>query len=271
LRRLPFDTPVLVQGSGGSAAWVKEGAAKPMTQWTYTRTKRAPLKVAAIAAATQETLMRASAAADVLIRDELAQAIGARIDTTFISDDAAVADQSPAGLLNGTAALTLSGGATVANIRSDIQKFLTTMSEDNQSVAGCFWVMPETVAIALSLVANEVGAPAFLGIGPTGGTLQGLPAFTSQYVPTLSDGPVVALIKGSDIFLGDEGGIQVSVSDQASLSMSDAPTGNSKTPTATSVVSLWETNSVGFRVERFLNWAKRRDSAVAWGTVGWSG
>lgn len=271
LRALPFDTPVLVQGSGGSAAWVKEGSAKPLTQWTYTRTKLAPLKVAAIAAATKETLMRASAAADVLIRDELAQAIGATIDGTFVSDDAAVADQSPAGLLNGTAALTLSGGATIANIRADIKAFLTAMVTNNQTVAGTFWVMPETVAIALSLIANEVGAPAFPGIGPNGGTLVGLPVFTSQFVPSMSDGPVVALIKGSDIFLGDEGGIQVSMSDQASLEMSDAPTGTSKTPTAAQVVSMFQTNSVAFLVERFLNWAKRRSSAVAWGAVGWAG
>src|SRR5690606_5421457 len=59
-RRLPFDAPVLVQSSGGTAQWVKEGDAKPLTQWTYTRAKLTPLKVAAIAAATKETLMRAS-------------------------------------------------------------------------------------------------------------------------------------------------------------------------------------------------------------------
>src|SRR5690606_23812219 len=67
LRRLPFDTPVLIQGSGATAKWVKEGNAKPLTEWTYTRTKLAPLKVATIAAATKETLMRASAAAAALL------------------------------------------------------------------------------------------------------------------------------------------------------------------------------------------------------------
>src|SRR5690606_36669026 len=75
LRRLPFDTPVLVQGSAGSASWVKEGEAKPVTQWTYTRTKLVPLKVAAIAAATKEMLKRASVAGDTLIRDELTRAV----------------------------------------------------------------------------------------------------------------------------------------------------------------------------------------------------
>lgn len=270
-RRLPFDAPVLVQSSGGTAQWVKEGDAKPLTQWTYTRAKLTPLKVAAIAAATKETLMRASVNADAFLRDELARAVNARIDGTLISTAAAVQDESPAGLLNGTPPLTLSGDGSVAGIRCDIAQFLKELVGDNLSVSGAFWVMPETVAIDLSLATNEVGAPAFPGITPNGGTLAGLPVFTSQYVPIDSDGPVVALIKGDEIFLGDEGGIQVSVSDQASLLMDNAPTMDSTTPTGSnSMVSMWQTNSVAFLVERFINWQKRRDSAVVWAHVNWN-
>lgn len=266
-RPLPFDAAVLVQGSGGTAQWTKEGDAKPLTQWTYTRAKLAPLKVAAIAAATKETLMRASVAADTFLRDELARAVNSRVDSTLISDAAAVADESPAGLRNGVSAITLSGGSDIASIRCDIATFLKELVGDNLTVAGAFWVMPETVAIDLSMATNEVGAPAFPGVTPTGGTLAGLPVFTSQYVP---DG-VVSLIKGDEIFLGDEGGIQVSVSDQATLQMDDAPTQQSiGTPVATAGVSMWQTNSVAFLVERFLNWQKRRASAVVWATVNWN-
>lgn len=269
-RSIPFDAPVLVQGSGGTAQWVKEGDAKPLTQWTYTRAKVSPLKVAAIAAATKETLMRASAQADAFLRDELARAVNARIDGSLISDAAAVTDESPAGLLNGTGALSLTGDGSVAGIRCDIAQFLKELVGDNLSVAGAFWVMPETVAIDLSLATNEVGAPAFPGITPNGGTLAGLPVFTSQYVPTESEGSVVALIKGDEIFLGDEGGVQISVSDQASLQMDNAPTMNSTTPTGSnSMVSMFQTNSVAFLVERFLNWQKRRASAVVWAHVNW--
>lgn len=269
-RNLPFDTPVLVQGSGGTAQWVKEGDAKPLTQWTYTRTKLSPLKVAAIAAITKETLMRASVAADAFMRDELARAVGSRIDSTLISDTAAVADESPAGLLAGTAALTLGGDGTVAGIRCDIAQFLKAMSGNLLTVNGAFWVMPETVAIDLSMATNEVGAPAFPGITPTGGTLAGLPVFTSQYVPTDSDGPVVALIKGDEIFLGDEGGIIVNTSDQATLQMDSEPTQSSiGTPTATAGVSMFQTNSVAFLVERFVNWQKRRSTSVVWANVNW--
>lgn len=275
LRRLPFDTPVLVQGSGASAKWVAEGNLKPLTSWTYTRTKMAPLKVAAIAAATKETLMRASVAADTLLRDELARAVGAAIDTKFISGDSAVTDESPAGILQGLSPIAVSGGTTVADIRCDIAAFLTEFAENNLSLSGAFWVMPERIAIALSLIVNEVGAPAFPGITPNGGTLAGLPVFVTGYATTDSTGSTVALIKGDEIFLADEGGIQVSMSDQATLVMDDAPTGNSTTPTGVdasgqAVVSLWQANSVGFLVERFVNFARRRAEAVAWASVNWS-
>jgi len=43
-------------------------------------------------------------------------------------------------------------------------------------------------------------------------------------------------------------------------------------PVPTSLVSLWQTNSVGIRAERFINWGKRRASAVAYLTgVAWGG
>ena len=266
LRRLPFDTQVLVQASAGVGKWTAEGDAKPLTSWTYTKAKLVPLKVAAIAAATQEMLKRASVAADTLIRDELTRSVNTAVDGTFVSAAAAVTGESPAGIRNGISALTLTGDGTVAGIRCDIAAFLKELAGDNLSVSGAFWIMPELVAIDLSLATNEVGTAAFPGITPTGGTLAGLPVFTSQTVAT----NVVMLVKGDEIFLGDEGGIEVRISDQASLEMDNAPTQSSiGTPTATTTVSMFQTNSVAFLVERFLNWQLRRAGAVVWATVNW--
>ena len=269
-RSLPFDVPVLVQNSGGVAKWTKEGSAKPATSWGYSRTKITPLKVTAIAAATNEMLDRASAAADVLIRDELARAVGERIDGTLISAAAAVPDESPAGLLNGTGATPLTGDGTVFGIRCDIATMMKAMVANNLSVAGAFWVMPETTAVDLSLATNEVGAAAFPGMTPTGGTLAGLPVYTSQYVPIDSTGASVALVRGDEIYLGDEGGLIVKASDQASILMADDPAMSSTTPTAAQLVSMWQTNSTAFLVERFLNWQKRRAQALVWAQVNWN-
>lgn len=270
LRRLPFDTPVLIQSTGGAAKWVREGSAKPLTSWTYARAKLEPLKVAVIAAATKEMLNRASVAADALIRDELSRAAGAAIDGTFVSAVAAVASESPAGIRNGTPEMTLTGDGSIEGIRCDAAAMLKELVGDNLSISGSFWIMPETVAIDLASAITPMGTPAFPGMTPTGGTFLGLPVFASQYLPTDSSGSVVMLVKGDEIFLGDEGGIQVSMSDQASLVMDSAPTMNSRTPTAAQVVSMFQTNSVAFLVERFINWQKRRNQAVVWAAVNWN-
>lgn len=269
LRRLPFDTPVLIQASTGSAKWVKEGAAKPLTEWTYTRTNLKPLKVASIAAATKEMLMRASVSADALIRDELARAVGATIDSTFIDPNAAaVTDESPASILNGVAATTLSGGTDYEAVRCDMATLKKQFLESNNSLRGAFWLMSETLATDLSDMVNPLGQPAFAGLTYEGGSIGGIPVFTSQYVGQDSNGSILALVKGDEIFLGDEGGIQVSMSDQASLVMDSAPNMNSAvTPVAAQVVSMWQTNSVAFLVERFINWQRRRFVSVAWGYV----
>src|SRR5690606_33312572 len=100
-------------------------------------------------------------------------------------------------------------------------------------------------------------------LGKDGGTLLGLPVIVSEQVPTTSAGSIVALLNAQDIYLGDEGGIAIDVSREASLEMSSTPTmdGGASPPVPAQVVSLWQNNLVGFRAERTINWDKRRDEA----------
>jgi hypothetical protein len=120
------------------------------------------------------------------------------------------------------------------------------------------------------MMVNPLGQAEFPGITMTGGTFNGMPVIVSDYIPA----GTVVLANASDIYLADEGGIQVDMSREASLEMADNPAHDSTTPTgATSLVSMFQTNSVAFRVERFINWARRRPAAVAiltgvtWGTA----
>src|SRR5690606_36893624 len=112
------------------------------------------------------------------------------------------------------------------------------------------WIMTAVTALALSLMRNPLGQTEFPGIGMNGGTFFGLPVIVSQYVST----GVVALINACDIYVADEGGIAVDMSREASLEMDNAPTHDSTTPTDSDLVSLWQTNTVGFRAERTINW-----------------
>lgn len=268
LRAVPFRVPLIGQTSGGEGYWVGEGKAKGLTKFDFERKTLEPLKVANIAVLTEEAIRYSSPAADILIRDALADALRQRMDIDFINPaKAAVADVSPASILNGVAGIA-STGVTADDVRIDLRALFSAFIAANNSPTTGVFVMKGTQALALSLMVNALGNPEFPNVTMFGGTLMGLPVIVSEYVPT----GIVALVNASDIYVGDEGGIQVDISREASLEMDSAPAHNSGTPTPAQMVSLWQTNSVGMRAERIINWARRRASAVAYLTgVDWGG
>lgn len=268
LRRVPFRVPLIGQTSGGDGYWVGEGQAKPLTKFDFERKTLEPLKVANIAVATMEVIRDSSPAADGIIRDQLAAALRERLDIDFIDPaKAAVAGVSPASILNGVAGIPSSGN-TADDVRADIRALFNAFIAANNAPTSGVWLMPATTALALSLMQNPLGQAEFPGISMTGGELFGLPVIVSEYIPTASAGAVVALVNASDIYLGDEGGVDLSMSTEASLQMDNAP--DNPTTASTVLVSLWQRNLVGFRAERSINWARRRTSAVAYLTgVNW--
>lgn len=266
---VPFRTPLISQASGGSAYWVGEGKPKPLTSWTYAKTTLAPLKVATIAVATMELLRDSSPAADGLIRTELGRAVRERLDIDFIDPGkAAVANVSPASILNGISAIP-SSGSDAEDIRADIRTLFGTFIAANNAPTNGVWIMGAETALALSLLQNPLGQAEFPGVGMTGGTLFGLPVVVSQYAVRDTEGAVVALVNASDIWVADEGGLEVRASNEASIEMDNAPT-NASAPSGAVVeqtlVSMFQTNSVAFLAERTMNWARARASAVAYMT-----
>lgn len=272
LRRVPFRVALIGETSGGAGYWVGEGKAKPLTKFDYSRTTLDPLKVANIAVLTQEVIRDSSPAADVLIRDGLVAALQARMDTDFVDPlKAASAGVSPASILNGIAGI-LASGTDAAAVRADVKKLFQAFIAANNAPTSGVWIMDNVIALALSLMQNPLGQTEFPGITMNGGTFMGLPVIASQYVPTDSNGHRVALVNASDIYYSDDGGFDLAMSTEASLQMDTAPTGDSTTPTAAQLVSMFQTNSVAFRAERTLNWSRRRDSAAAYlDGVNWGG
>ncbi|MBN8292827.1 phage major capsid protein [Rhodobacter sp. NTK016B] len=263
LRNIPFRTPLISQTGGGTGYWVGEGKPKPLTAFDFDRTTLDELKAAAIAVVTEELLRKSSPAADMVLRDSLAAAVRARIDVTFIDPSiAASAGVSPASITNGVSAIASTGNDADA-IREDVRQIMATFIAANNAPTTGVWIMSSTTALGLSLLLNPLGQPEFPGITMAGGTFMGMPVIVSEYVPSVSAGSFVVLANASDIYFGDEGGMMIDVSREASLQMLDNPTNDVTTPTATSMVSMWQTNSVAFRAERILNWKKRRASAVA--------
>lgn len=261
LRKVPFKTPLLGQTSGGSAGWVGEGAGKPLTKFDFARTTLDPLKVANIAVLTMEVIRDSSPAAEALVRDGLAAAIAERLDIDFIDPHkAASAGVSPASITNGVTAH-VSLGTDANQVRCDIEALLGDYIAANNAPTNGVLIMSAITALSLSTMRNALGNKEFPDITMMGGTLEGFPVIVSQYTPADSVGHIVVMVNASDIYIADDGEVQVDMSDQASLQMDSAPTQNSTT--ATTLVSLWQNNLIGFRAERTINWSKRRPGAVS--------
>lgn len=273
LRRIPFRVPLISQTGGGAGYWVGEGKAKPLTSFDFARTTLEPLKVANICVLTDEVIRDSSPSAEAIVRDQLVEALKARLDIDFLDPaKTASAGVSPASITNGAPHAAASGTGDADDVRADIRSLLNEYINANNPATSGVLIMRSGTALALSMMVNALGQGEFNGIGMNGGTLLGIPVITSEHVAS----GVVVMVNASDIYLADEGGFRLDMSREASVEMLDGSlTGDSigvVPGTAASTVSLWQTNSVGFLAERTINWARRRTSAVAYLTgVAWGG
>lgn len=266
LNRIPFNVRIPAQTSGGTAYWVGEGAPKPVTKYDFDTDELRWAKCAAIAVLTEELIRFSNPSAERLVRDSLGETVIAKLDTDFINPaKTAVSNVSPASITNG-ANTVASSGTDAQAVRCDLQALWAFFIAANNAPRNAVYIMNSTVALAVSLMQNPLGQSEFPGLTLNGGTFMGVPTIVSDYVPA----GVVALVNASDIWLADDGQVTIDASREASLQMLDNPTNNSATPTATSMVSMFQTNSVALRAERYINWARRRASGVAYLTgVAW--
>jgi HK97 family phage major capsid protein/HK97 family phage prohead protease len=274
LRSVPFYSRLVSQTSGGTAYWTAEGAAKPLTSFAFSDTTLLPLKCAAITTATMELLRDSNPSAETLLRDQLREALASKLDLSFIDpDQGAVSGSQPAAITNGATTVVSGGGVDDDAVLADIASVYETWLNGNNRPTNGVWVMSAIVALRLSMMRNPLGQYTFNEITPNGGVLWGLPVITSEHVgytiDSPSEGRTVHLINAGDIWVADEG-VEVRMSTEASLEMDDAPSSNSTTPTESAMVSMFQTNSVAFLVERRINWARRRsDSVVNLTSVEW--
>ena len=244
-RAVPFNSKIPSQLTGGTAAWVGEGAPKPLTNPTYGEVEIKEHKLAAITVYTQELMRRSDPAVDILVRDDLIEASKTLIDNTFL-DATAASTTRPAGVLNGVV-VTANTGTTAVAYETDLLTLINTFVAANLSLDGAYFLMSETRAAQISLLRDALGNSYFTGMALRGTrTLMGIPVITSQAV-----GNKIILVKTSEILLAQDGGVDVSYSDQATLV--DGGTTH----------HLWQENKFAVRVEKFITWAKRRPIAAA--------
>ena len=260
LREIPAHVTIKGQDGAATGYWVGESKAIPMSKPDFSTVSLTPLKVAALTTMSKELLRDSSPSAEMWIRDSLVNAAAQRIDTTFISTTAASAGVSPAGILNNIAATT-SAGTDTASVLNDIKELRYRFIAAKNS-GGLVWCMNPALASSLSLTRNALGQKEFTEINQNGGMLEGDPVYVSENV----NANYLVLLKPSDIYRIGLGGVEVSMSEHATIEQSDGPTGASDTPTdqAEGIVGMFQTESVALKVVQSINFARRRTSAVAW-------
>ncbi len=275
LRRVPFNIRIQAQSVGGSASWVGQGKPKPLTQFGYTTVTLGFTKIAAITVITDELARFSTPNAESLVRDQLAEVVIARMDSDFIDPDISeTSNVRPASITNGLVALT-SAGTSAANVLTDLQNLLEPFILAKVPITDVVIIMPETLALVLSLMQNSLGQREFPELSVNGGRLRGIPVITSQYAANEATfGNMVIAVNARDIALADDGQVTVDASREASLQMDDAPSNDASTGTGQSMVSMFQTNSIALRAERTIAWKKLRTSAVVfmddvnWGSIG---
>lgn len=260
LRQVPANISIKGQDGAGTGYWVGESKPIPATALDFSAVSLTPLKVAALAVVSNELLRDSTPAAEMLIRDALAEASSQRVDQTFLSTTAASAGVSPAGILNGVT-IGSSAGTSADNLRADIAG-LVQLFIAQKNVSGLSFVTTPSLALQIQLMRNALGQREFDGISMTGGTLEGMGLITGDNV----DAGDLILLKPSDIYRIADTGLQVSISRDAMIEQDNAPTGATDTPVgaSTKFTSMFQAESTAIKVVRSINFAKRRSTAVAY-------
>jgi HK97 family phage major capsid protein len=267
-RTIPFNVRVGAATTGGTGYWVGQGKAKPVTSFGFNALTSAFTKVAAITVITEELARFSDPSAETLVRDMLADAVIEAIDTKLFSADPVAAGVSPAGLLNGVTPVAGPATADPDDIRCALLALWAGWDTANLGARPAYYTTP-AVARFLAFTRDALGNAAFPGMTATGGTLDGIPVRVSQYLASLNTtgGSPLILVDEAEVYLADDGSVTLDASREATIEMSDTPLGSSSTTVAASSVnpvSMWQTNSIALRAERFIWWGLRRNGAVAY-------
>lgn len=261
LRRVPFNVTVPVQSGGGTYTWVGEGVAKPVTKLTFTSVTLRWMKTAGIMVFTKELALNSSPSAELVIRNDMLKGMTEFIDQQFLDPGiAGVTNVQPASITNGVTG-NGAGGTTAAAFRTDYRETLSKINTNKQNPADFIMVMSASVAGNLATLVNTTtSVPEFPNLTNNGGTIYGTPVLVSQSASTF-----IVFLNPNEVLLAEDGGIQIDVSDQASVEMSTTPEVGESSPvvTASTVLrSFWQNNLIGVRAERFITWTRARTSSV---------
>lgn len=263
LRRVPFNVRIPGKTVAGVARWTGEGARKSPTASGYEATTLGWSKIAAISVVTDELARFSDPSILELVRDDLADAVIERMDVDFVDPTKAAGTGtglSPASITNGVAPIASSGNDADA-VRNDIAALWAAAETANMPTDSAVYITDVKTARALSMLQNPLGQPSYASMTPSGGSINGTPVVVSNYVPAAVDGSMFILAFTREIYLADDGAVNIAYSREATIVMDDDP---NATVTAAMLSSMFQENKEAIRAERYIHWKKRRPTAVAY-------
>lgn len=266
IRQVPFNIKVPRETGETTAYWVSQGSPKPVSKGALDTVTLDFNKVAGLTFMTKELMRFSQPSAENMMVNSLTKAIIKLTDNDFLDPSkAAVSGVSPASITNGTTAINPSG-TTADAFRGDFAALLAAYTSANYTLDDLVIVMSQSQALRLGLMRNDFGAKEFPDINKDGGFIEGVPVITSENVAATTgspaDGRIIVALAANSILMADDGGVEVSVSTEASIQTDDAP--DSPQTASTTLVSMFQTNQVAILCERFITWTKARSGAAVY-------
>lgn len=214
----------------------------------------APLMFGGIVAVSADLMRLHVPGAEPYMLDELRRGYVAALDDALVNPiHTGTPGEAPASITAGQPSIG-SSGTSRADAVADFRSLWSLYVAAGGRAETCVILLSSRNAVALALLGDPFGR-----LTRDGGTVMGLPVIASDSV-----GPQVVAVDPSQILMTEGADADITVSTQVAVQMDDDPTQDGLAGTGvsgSSLVSLWQNNLVGVKIQRALNW--RVDGGVA--------
>lgn len=253
VRQAQNRSTAMIKNANGTAGWVEEGAAKPVSEFSIAAQQIAQAKIAAIRVATMEMITEGAPEAARLITEDMTQAIAVTLDQAFFTAKAATTPPTPDGVFVRSTPVTPSSftaptlddvkaliAAATANATGSklISNFIVMM---HTNFAFNFWADEQFISTLNKPVGFNMGANYDNSImGSVAGIM---PLVRSDYVTDDAGNPTIAVIdKGT--LVASIGALDFDFSREATIT--DAG--------ASATYNMFQQNMIAYRMEQFVGW-----------------
>ncbi len=249
VRYVPFNVIVPAQTGGGTFGWVGETQAKPVSSMAFTTVTLPFNKIAGIVPMSKELLRFSDPSAEILITNSLVKDAAQFIDTQLFDPTVHLSTGVQPASFTDQVVPKVASGTTATAFRADLQTQIKVYIANNDDPREIGILMSATTALSLSLIRNALGQKEFPDLTINGGSVEGFPVIVSEAISNR-----IIFVKATDLIVAD-GGVEIDMSQEASLVMDTAP---QSSPLTTTLVSLFQRNLVAIRVEKLITWKKGR-------------